>query len=219
MVGNDTLIGGAGNDTLLGGAGNDRLVDGDGTDRFDGGTGTDTAVYASNTAAIKADLALGTVSFPGHSWPAETLVSIENIETGSGNDVVSGSGDANLLTGGAGNDTLIGGVGSDTLNGGDGNDVLAGGDWGNVSIYFDPSSSDGINNHPYQDGVDVINGGAGQDTVSWAQEMVWSLDYMYNAILDAPIHIDLGSGHAELNDGSYLKDTLRACLRRPMVAA
>jgi Ca2+-binding RTX toxin-like protein len=104
-----------------------------------------------NTTALSVDLALGRVSFPGQPWPAERLISIENIETGSGNDTVVGSGVANVIRtnagndtvrGGSGNDTLIGGLGEDRLFGQDGNDTLEGGG-----------------------GLDYLNGGSGNDTV------------------------------------------------------
>jgi VCBS repeat-containing protein len=45
----------------------------------------------------------------------------------SGNDVLSGDGNANSLSGGDGNDLLFGNAGHDTLNGGSGKDLLVGG--------------------------------------------------------------------------------------------
>jgi Ca2+-binding RTX toxin-like protein len=120
----DTLIGGAGNDTLIGGAGNDDVQGGDGddilddtgagTDTYDGGDGNDTVLYTA-AVGIVADLAAGTAG-------TDTLISIENITTGAGNDNVTGTADANKIDTGAGSDTIIGGGGADTLMGGDGDD-------------------------------------------------------------------------------------------------
>jgi Ca2+-binding RTX toxin-like protein len=58
---------------------------------------------------------------------ADTLVGIENILTGAGNDSLLGDALANVLSGGSGDDTLSGGSGNDTLDGGAGNDSMSGG--------------------------------------------------------------------------------------------
>ena len=49
------------------------------------------------------------------------------IDSGAGNDVITGSQFADTLIGGEGNDTIKGGLGNDTLVGGTGNDTLTGG--------------------------------------------------------------------------------------------
>lgn len=208
--GDDTLTGGSGNDTMIGGAGNDTLIDGNGTDRFDGGTGYDTASYAANTAAIKADLTLGTVSFPGHTWTPETLVSIENFRSGSGNDVVSGNSSANLLEGAAGddslsgmagNDTLTGGTGNDTLKGGDGNDLISGGSVGSFVVFHGDGTYPESNSYDpptYVDGRDVIDGGAGVDTVEFPRIREY-LDYGYTSSQDPDISVDLVTGAAAVS--------------------
>lgn len=97
-AGNDTLIADMGGNTMFAGDGNDYLSASGGNNYLDAGTGDDylTVDGAGNTL-------LG----------------------GDGNDqlYVFGSGNGNVLDGGAGNDTLHGGQGNDTLLGGDGNDV------------------------------------------------------------------------------------------------
>ena len=55
------------------------------------------------------------------------MISIENVNAGSGNDIVQGNRAANTLNGGAGNDRLFGDGGNDLLIGGSGNDVINGG--------------------------------------------------------------------------------------------
>lgn len=52
---------------------------------------------------------------------------IENVTTGSGNDVVTGNEADNVMSTGAGNDILKGGAGNDILNGGNGSDTIDGG--------------------------------------------------------------------------------------------
>jgi Ca2+-binding RTX toxin-like protein len=79
---------------------------------------------------------------------------VENIKGGSGDDVLTGSARSNLIDGGAGNDDISGGIGGtcagdvDILNGGAGDDVFQLGAASNCS--------------------DVLDGGAGRDTASYA---------------------------------------------------
>lgn len=141
LGGNDTLIGGNGNDSLTGGSGNDVLIGGNGADRLDGGSGSDWADYSVHGGAARADLATGAVS---GAAAGDTLISIENLRGGSGNDTLLGNGGGNALEGGRGNDWLYGRNGNDTLRGQDGNDVLVGGA-----------------------GADRLEGGAGRDTAHY----------------------------------------------------
>ncbi len=104
-IGNDTLLGGMGSDHLFGGSGDDILDGGGWTDTLDGGTGSDTVLYAANTVSVRIDLVAGLASFPTESWASETLISIENAVTGSGDDTLIGDSAANRFEGGDGNDT------------------------------------------------------------------------------------------------------------------
>lgn len=113
---NNLLTGGRGNDTLRGGSGDDTLAGGAGTDRLLGGAGIDTVDYSENTGPVRVTLALRTASFPGTAWPPETFQSIENVATGSGNDVLIGDRRDNTLDGGLGSDRISGGAGSDTVS-------------------------------------------------------------------------------------------------------
>ena len=123
-LGKDSLYGGLGNDTLSGGGGNDVLSGGAGNDRLDGGTERDRADY-SGSAAVTVNLALTGAQVTGQG--TDTLVSIEHITSGGGNDRLTGNGLGNSLSAGLGKDSLYGGLGNDTLSGGGGNDVLSGG--------------------------------------------------------------------------------------------
>ena len=101
------LVGGLGSDWLLGDAGADNLQGDAGNDTLDGGTGADTALYIDGVAAT-INLNLTTAQATGYG--TDTLISIENLSTGSGNDRLSGNSLANRLSSGTGNDTLDGGV-------------------------------------------------------------------------------------------------------------
>lgn len=158
--GNDLLIGGRGLDTLNGGAGNDTLEGGGHNDQLNGGSGRDTAVYAENTTPVHVNLATGVVSFPGQNWANETLVSIENIVTGTGDDAVLGSNGANVIEVGEG---------YNTVNGRGGNDVIHGG-WG--FILWDAEGHDIEDSLGLGDIVEVLNGGAGDDVIYSGGSMV-----------------------------------------------
>lgn len=124
LGGDDTLAGGGGPDVLAGGAGDDVLDGGDGTDRLDGGEGSDTVLYAANAGAVRVDLVEGRVSFPANGYAPETIVDIENAETGAGDDFFLGDGKANAFRGGAGDDSFDGGGGNDYFDGGAGTDTV-----------------------------------------------------------------------------------------------
>jgi Ca2+-binding RTX toxin-like protein len=140
--GSDALYGGAGNDTLSGGEGDDLLHGGAGNDVIDGGSGIDTASWAfaapgtdrgeigsSSFGHLDVDLMAGGAIFRLFSGGQEndTLVGIENIIGGDGDDTIRGDVNNNMLSGGAGADRLEGRGGSDVLLL-DGDDVAFGGD-------------------------------------------------------------------------------------------
>ncbi|MFG6413489.1 VCBS domain-containing protein [Roseateles sp. DC23W] len=169
--GNDLLSGGAGNDTLQGGAGNDTLRGGAGNDSLDGGTqgngstDGDIADYSDQSAIVTANLATSTAA--GTSIGTDTLINIEHLAGGSGNDVLTGDANANIIWGNAGNDTLNGGAGNDTLRGGAGNDSVDGG------ADIDTLSYSDIN------GPVIVNLGSTTHSVT---VRVNSIDYAYNVL-------------------------------------
>jgi len=57
---------------------------------------------------------------------SDTLIGVENLSGGAGNDTLTGDSHANAIDGGRGNDKLYGGSGNDTLIGGAGNDRMDG---------------------------------------------------------------------------------------------
>ncbi|WP_373504778.1 beta strand repeat-containing protein [Aestuariivirga sp.] len=116
----NSFNGAAGNDIISGGDGNDTIIGGNGADTLDGGNGVDT-LNASGTSGNQT-VNLATNFITGGDSTGDTIVNFENVLTGSGNDSLTGSADANLLNGGGGSDTLTGGLGTDTLIGGTGTD-------------------------------------------------------------------------------------------------
>jgi Ca2+-binding RTX toxin-like protein len=90
---------------------------------------------------------------------------IENAIGGSGNDIITGNGVANVLKGGAGNDTLYGGGGNDLLDGGTGNDILDGGVGADQMIggagndgFFVDNAGDVVVEKPGE-GIDIVYAG------------------------------------------------------------
>lgn len=146
---------GNGNDDIAGGDGDDLLNAGLGDDTIDGQAGADTAVFASDRAIV-VSLAQTTAQVNGEG--RDVLRNVENVTTGAGNDLVTGSTQLNRISTGAGNDTIRGGGGGDLIDSGDGNDV----------IY-------------YAAGDDLIFGGSGQDTVVLVAPGLIRLSFLSNA--------------------------------------
>ena len=154
LAGNDVINGNDGADVLIGNAGNDGMSGGNGDDTYeffntsaaDSDTvfeyvdpGIDTLRFAAFTSNLTLSLNLNTAQTIHTNNTSLTLNSantFENIIGGSGNDILTGNGFANVLVGRDGNDTLnggngrdilIGGLGLDTINGGADDDILIAG--------------------------------------------------------------------------------------------
>lgn len=175
-AGDDTITGGRGPDDLYGGDGNDILRDAWNGAYFDGGRGIDLLDLGAEPANnhIGVDLLGGSIFLTVHqgldadgflignstavlgSNLAGRVTGIENLTTGSGNDLLLGTNGANVLDGGAGNDifngragndTIFGRAGSDFINGGPGTDSLRGGadnDLFQFHFFTDSRAGDGI---------------------------------------------------------------------------
>ncbi|MEQ8246257.1 MAG: VCBS domain-containing protein, partial [Alphaproteobacteria bacterium] len=143
-TGDDDIEGGDGNDTIFGGAGEDNIDAGDGDDFigtsdddgsddvYDGGDGIDTVSFAADTEGVTVNLDeddndefdIDANTARGDATGEDEIENVENIVTGSGDDVIIGqTGEANTINAGAGDDLVIGGEG-DTLIGGAGTDTL-----------------------------------------------------------------------------------------------
>jgi Ca2+-binding RTX toxin-like protein len=137
--GNDVVRTGGNADILHLGDGDDTLTGGAGADTLDGGAGIDTVDYSAETGSIGVFVNLRTTEIYGASdafgpqrgldtyGSYDSLLNIENVRTGGGNDSVYGDAGANRIETGAGADYLNGGGGNDQLDGGAGNDVLTAG--------------------------------------------------------------------------------------------
>ncbi|MBB5220236.1 Ca2+-binding RTX toxin-like protein [Amaricoccus macauensis] len=219
LWGDDTIEGVDGRDFLYGGMGNDTLDGGAGPDFIDGEGGYDMVLYSSNTTPVWADLRTGVVTFPGQSWPAETLLNIEAIDGGTGSDRFIGSGAGNHFWGSTGNDTLVGNYGADTLLGGGGADSLEGGN-GLDSLeggFGDDTMRGDLHNDLFRIGAigrqgddgelalvdfgrDLIDGGAGTDTLVIDGPPV-DVDEFLVYVREAPaVRANLGTGTLRLGD-------------------
>ncbi|MGF6692128.1 Ca2+-binding RTX toxin-like protein [Metapseudomonas resinovorans] len=91
------------NNTVFSGAGNNVL---------NGGAGADTVSYLHSTAGVSASLAITTAQATGGSG-SDTLLNFENLIGSRFNDILTGTAAANILDGGVGADRMAGGDGSD----------------------------------------------------------------------------------------------------------
>jgi Ca2+-binding RTX toxin-like protein len=162
--GQDTLIS---IENVLGSGFNDVLTGNAADNTIDGAAGNDTVSYASDTAGVVIDLSAGTAA--GALIGLDTLLNIENVVGGSGNDILIGNAGENMLAGGAGNDRLVGGSGNDRLDGGAGSDTADySSSTANVSISLITGTADGS-----AIGSDVLVAienaiaGSGNDNFSW----------------------------------------------------
>ena len=181
------LVGGVAEDTLLnienvtGGAGADALTGdalanvfrgGLGRDRLDGGAGIDTADYGDKTAAVSVTLNGSTaVSVRVGGVAEDTLLNVENVTGGAGNDGLRGDGLANILLGGGGADRLCGGLGRDRLDGGAGIDTVDYGDkTGAVALTLNGATAVAVSVGGVAEdtllNVENVIGGAGADTLT-----------------------------------------------------
>ena len=112
--GDDYINAGAGADLVFGGEGNDTFVAGinDGSDVYHGdgvggGTGIDMLDMSLMTAAVTVDLGTNgntRGSVYSAQTGSDTLFDIENVRTGSGDDVITASNTVNVIDGGDGMD-------------------------------------------------------------------------------------------------------------------
>ena len=146
----DALAGGDGDDDLHGGDGQDELEGGLGTDYLDGGSEADTVSYAHAPAGVRVALNPAEPLQETGAAGADHLVALEKL-TGSEHDdelrtqVLEG-----VARGLGGNDRIIGSNAADEiLSGGNGDDLI------------DPG--------PEATVAELIAGGAGSDTVTYAR--------------------------------------------------
>lgn len=160
--GGGTLDGGQGNDVLVGGIGADRITGGAGDDVIDGGgeSATDLGDSASlgySWSGVYADLVTGAAI--GAETGSDTLIGIEGLLGGTGDDLLYGNSGDNFLYGGGGDDRLDGRGGDDRLVGLRGDDRMIGGEGNDTFVVSLRDDNDGH--------VDIaaFAGGVGQGDV------------------------------------------------------
>lgn len=162
LISNDIIYGNDGNDTIDGGAGDDALYGDNGFDNLNGAFGADTLRGGAGD---------------------------DTLDGFVGSDTLSGEDGNDTLLGGTGDDILIGGLGNDTINGNDGVDTVSyvdstvgvtvnlassGAQSGGTAAGDIISNVENIIGTAYADnlsgnsGANVIDGGVGNDTVSYA---------------------------------------------------
>ncbi len=126
----------------------------------------------------------------------------DTLDGGAGNDLLSGGNGDDALDGGAGDDLLLGGNGSDSLDGGTGDDLLLGGNGGDS---LDGGTGDDL--LLGGNGSDVLNGGSGDD-ILLGQSGSDCLIYNMSQNLASDDYYDGGSGYdtlvLQLTYGEYL---------------
>lgn len=197
MGGTDILFGHLGDDVVDGGRGDGDLVlsyESDGADAISGGLGVaDTAQFSSRTDDMV--VTIDGLANDGEDADGDLVAEegdnvgadLENVSLGSGDDLLTGNDDANVLDGGGGNDVVNGAGGNDQVGGGLGDDVVNGG--GGDDVF---GSGNLVN------GADELNGGPGFDVVSYvirSTDVVASIDGIANDGEDAN-----GNGVAEEGD-------------------
>lgn len=121
----DELHGTWDNDSLYGGAGNDVFYASGGDDRFSGGAGWDRIDYSSYAGRLSIVLnGSGKSGVYANGRLHDTLISIEEITGGSGDDYFVGNAYDNIFSGGAGHDYFVASAGNDAYRGGGGYDML-----------------------------------------------------------------------------------------------
>ncbi len=169
----------SGADTIYGLGGDDVIAGLGGGDTIDGGAGNDTVSFASDTAGVTVSLLANTAA--GGQAAGDTLVSIENLTGGSGDDWFEGTNGANVFIGGANTaagDTVSyanAGGGVDVslaitkaqATGGGGTDTLSGIENLIGSAFDDVLGANSSVNH-----LDGGGNGAGGDTVSYAASKI-----------------------------------------------
>ena len=191
----DILIGGSGNDTLKGNFGDDNLRGGVGNDFLHGGSGRDTAQFSSRNNRIK----LNTSKWQNTRDGKDRLISIENVNAGSGNDVVTGNKAANKLNGQKGNDRLYGGGGKDLLIGGGGKDQVWG--QGGRDIFRIERGTGYTIIKDFSDGADRIHLGSGRSDINFRSRGDDLFVYQRKDLLAIVEDVSAGDLHRR---GSYL---------------
>jgi Ca2+-binding RTX toxin-like protein len=153
----DRIEGTAGSDNVLGFAGNDSVGGSPGDNVLNGGPGVDNASFASgNNATVDMNISGPQATGDG----TNTLIDVEGLSGGDGNDT---------LIGDAGPNALTGGEGVDLLDGRGGNDSLIDSSDGSTATYAQAPAAVDVNLT-----AGTATGGAGNDTLSGVNNLIGS---------------------------------------------
>ena len=115
----DTLEGNTGRNAINGGLGDDTFIFTTGGDRLDGDGGIDSLFFGSAVTGVNftrnVTVDLSSSARVEGSSDVTTLVEIENVFSGDGNDTLTGNGLDNIFEGNGGIDRMTGGGGNDTF--------------------------------------------------------------------------------------------------------
>jgi Ca2+-binding RTX toxin-like protein len=214
LIGFENLIGSRFGDTLIGDSNNNVIMGGEGNDVIDGGDGVDTAQLVGDQSAFSfVDIEDGLVQVTGTNGEVDILESIEFVQFDNGtfaledlvvdistsptdgDDVITGTVDADDISALGGNDTVSGGDGNDMLSGDDGNDILNGGADNDILI-------GGA-------GSDTLNGGDGVDTASYASATGRVTVDLQNSAINFGDAVGDTFSNIEVFEGSNRNDQLR----------
>jgi Ca2+-binding RTX toxin-like protein len=166
--GNDTL---SGPGVLKGGDGDDVLKPTSPTRQVDGGNGADRLSYEAlspfSPPSLVVELAGGGNVSVNDGVTTTTMLGIEQVAGGPGNDTLIGSADPDVLAGGDGNDRLQGRGGADTLEGGTGTDTVSYIDaGGGVAVDLAAGTGGTTDAIDTLSSFEAVLGSAGTDTVT-----------------------------------------------------
>ncbi len=193
----ENLLGSAFNDKLTGTAGDNVIDGGAGSDSLDGGAGVDTLSYRTASLGVAVSLGLTTAQITGGSG-TDTVKNFENLIGSAFNDTLSGDAGNNLLDGGAGSDTLsyVAASAAVTVNLGLTTAQATGGAGTDTIANFENLTASAFNDTVIAGaGDNVLDGGAGIDTLSYASA-------------SAAVTLNLGLTTAQATGGSGT-DTVR----------
>ncbi|MAD37322.1 MAG: hypothetical protein CMO30_22120 [Tistrella sp.] len=193
---NDVLEGDAGNNRLVGFSGDDVLRGRQGADFLDGRDGIDIATYSSSSVGVHVDLAMGR-GFGGDA-EGDQLVSIENVNGSTFDDVLEGDTGANHLIGFSGNDILRGRGGADILDGRDGIDIATY-STSSIGVRVDLASGRGFGGDAEGDqlvAIENVNGSTFDDVLEGDAGANHLIGFAGNDILR-------GRGGADILDGRH----------------
>ena len=162
----DVFTGDSGANTLLGFGGDDVLAGLAGADTLTGGAGSDTVDYSASGAAVTVSLVTQTAT--GGDATGDVLSGFERVIGSAFNDLLTGDGVANVLSGGGGDDLLGASGASDTLDGGDGIDTAsysAAGGGVSVNLTIAGPQATGIGFHTLT-AIENLSGSAFNDTLT-----------------------------------------------------